>query len=410
MPETTGGAGTDRMNLLFDYIVVGKGLIGSAAARVLSGMAPRVAVVGPDEPEDQSRHDGVFASHYDQGRLTRLIARNPIYSKVSERAINNYPYLEEASGIRFHFPVGALTAITPDVPDGHVKSPIETARRLHREHTLYEMGDRSWRTKFPYIDFPDNYSVLFEPAPAGYVNPRDLLRAQLTIGEANGLTTIRETTVATRRSGDVIELRTAEGGAYRTKNLLVATGAFANAYDVLPRKLAVEPETEIVLLAEVSEADARERENVPTVMYLIDDPEIRDIYMTPPIRYPDGRFYVKLGANTVYDTHPLELEDIGDWFRKGDSDRCKPALERAVRSLWPGLRFLSFETKRCILTRTKSTYPMIDQVDDGLYVAVAGNGGAAKGSDAWGTIAAALVTEGTWPDELPRDLFRAEFA
>ncbi len=34
----------------FDYLVIGKGLIGSAAARHLSARASSVAIIGPDEP------------------------------------------------------------------------------------------------------------------------------------------------------------------------------------------------------------------------------------------------------------------------------------------------------------------------------------------------------------------------
>ena len=32
------------------------------------------------------------------------------------------------------------------------------------------------------------------------------------------------------------------------------------------------------------------------MIYLVDDIDIWDIYMTP-LRYPNGRFYIKLGAN-----------------------------------------------------------------------------------------------------------------
>lgn len=44
--------------------VIGRGLIGSAAARHLSKMGHDVALIGPDEPADFSQHSGVFGSHY----------------------------------------------------------------------------------------------------------------------------------------------------------------------------------------------------------------------------------------------------------------------------------------------------------------------------------------------------------
>ncbi|GMR24679.1 MAG: hypothetical protein BMS9Abin37_3261 [Acidobacteriota bacterium] len=60
----------------FDYAVIGKSLIGSATARYLSQDGERVAVIGPDEPKKHRAHRGAFSSHYDQGRITRLIARD----------------------------------------------------------------------------------------------------------------------------------------------------------------------------------------------------------------------------------------------------------------------------------------------------------------------------------------------
>jgi len=53
--------------------VVGLGLVGSAALRYLSAAGHRCVGIGPPEPVDWSRHDGVFASHYDSGRITRRL-------------------------------------------------------------------------------------------------------------------------------------------------------------------------------------------------------------------------------------------------------------------------------------------------------------------------------------------------
>ena len=44
---------------MFEYIVIGKGLIGSAAARYLSENSSRVALIGPDEPEDPGKDESV---------------------------------------------------------------------------------------------------------------------------------------------------------------------------------------------------------------------------------------------------------------------------------------------------------------------------------------------------------------
>jgi glycine/D-amino acid oxidase-like deaminating enzyme len=394
----------------FDYAVIGKGLIGSAAARYLSESGQRVLVVGPDEPKTPLAHQGVFASHYDQGRITRLIGRDAVYSKLAERAIDQYGALEASTNVRFHFPVGTLIAQTPDVSDGHMRDPLGTARRLRRRFTFFERGDRSWKDSFPFLDFPAPYSVIHEPAPAGYINPRDMIRAQLACAIRQGATIVRETAIRLTPSQHGHTIETDHAGVYTTQKVVIAAGAFSNCHDLIHKKLALQPETESILLGPVYEHDGVRLANAPTLNYLVDDEDIWDIYMTPPIRYPDGHFYIKLGANTKYDAKLHTLEAMGHWFRNGESDRARNAMTRAMRSLWPGLDFLSTETRRCILCRTPNGYPVIDEVDAGIFVAAGGNGGCAKNADALGSLAANLCRGEPWPSDIPRALFEAEYA
>ena len=57
----------------YDTAVVGLGLVGAAALRHLSATGQHCVGVGPTEPLDWSSHRGVFASHYDSGRITRRL-------------------------------------------------------------------------------------------------------------------------------------------------------------------------------------------------------------------------------------------------------------------------------------------------------------------------------------------------
>jgi sarcosine oxidase len=71
----------------FKTIVVGRGMMGAAAARYLALAGDEVAVIGPDEPRDWPRHDGVFASHYDEARITRTIDSDPVWALMANRSI-----------------------------------------------------------------------------------------------------------------------------------------------------------------------------------------------------------------------------------------------------------------------------------------------------------------------------------
>ena len=59
-----------------DVAVVGRGLLGSAAARHLADLGADVAVIGPGEPAELASHNGVFANgsllSSEYGRQTKV--------------------------------------------------------------------------------------------------------------------------------------------------------------------------------------------------------------------------------------------------------------------------------------------------------------------------------------------------
>eukprot|EP01032_Pedospumella_encystans_P002965 gene2965-3489_t len=92
----------------FKSIVVGRGMMGAAAARYLALQGEGVAVIGPDEPKDWANHQGVFASHYDEARITRTIDSNPIWARLANRSIARYGQIAHESGVDFYDEVGCL--------------------------------------------------------------------------------------------------------------------------------------------------------------------------------------------------------------------------------------------------------------------------------------------------------------
>ena len=65
----------------FDFAVVGGGLFGSAATRHLATQGKNVVLFAPEEPTDVTSHDGVFASHYDEARITRILDVDELWSR-----------------------------------------------------------------------------------------------------------------------------------------------------------------------------------------------------------------------------------------------------------------------------------------------------------------------------------------
>jgi sarcosine oxidase len=401
----------DEAMTLYDYIVIGKGLFGGAAARYLGKVSNKTAVIGPDEPADPDTRDtvpgGVFASHYDQGRITRLIARHVIWSRIARYAIDGYRSLERDSGIDFYSPVGLLYVDSASrTADVDTENPLLTTQSEQIQHTFFEAGNIRWRDRYPHLRFPETHWILDEPAPAGYINPRAMLQAQLAIAAQQGTRIFAETVKAIQEEDRHVAVSTIDGNVYKAKKVLIAAGSFTNFHDLIPQKIPLKLKTETIILAQVSQEDAEKLKEMPVLIYLIEDDELEDIYMTPPIRYPDGHFYIKMGCNTPTDQWPQTLSEVQHWFRAGKSDAHKEAMVRALQEMLPDVNFISFKTKRCIVCYTPSGYPIIDAMSDRIYLAAGGNGSGAKGSDTLGRLAAGYMHDGRWLPDIPRGPFQ----
>lgn len=393
----------------YKYIVVGTGMIGSAAMRHLSLLSDSVCGIGSEEPADPQNHHGVFSSHYDEGRLARKFGKNLLWVPLAVHSIDRYAEIEQQAGLVFHGAVGALMALKSNGGNRYVLDDLEEAKDKHNVNAdFYESGDSSWQPQFPYLNFPDGYRIVFEHAPAGYINPRQLRKAQIICAIQNGASSLGGEVVGISSTADHVELLVDDGRRFTADKVLVAAGAFINKPNIMPFHIPIKAQTEVIVLGELSAAEAERLKTMPTVIYQIDDPEISDIYMAPPLLYPDGKWKVKMGANTVSDEYPADTATIGEWFRTGDSDRHKDALVRALKSQLPDVQFESFEVKRCMLTLTPSGNPIIDQVDQHgrLFVATGGNGAAAKSSDEIGRLAAEFVFDGRWQSELDQKMFQ----
>ena len=415
----------------YQFIVIGNGLIGSAAGRYLSEWSHSVALIGPGEPADHATHTGVFSSHYDQGRLCRPRSVDPVWNVTSKEASSNYAKIEAASGIPFHVPVGRIHAkrYSPE-ERAELIGWLETVHEeLGTDYKFFAAGDRSWKTLFPYLDYPDDYDLLYEPAPAGVVNPRQMRQAENEIARQNGADLIPEMVTQVTRSAAQVTVVTESGRTLTADKVLVACGAFTNFNNLLPRPIPLRMKTETMVWGTVSAETAERLKEMPGTGYDIDDPAIDDIYMAPPLLYPDGTYKIKMGCNTAHELWPETLEELQAWFRSGQSDLDKEPMERALRGQLPDVDFVDITTKRCIVTYTPSGYPTIDCVDrptggpgdtdssgqdpqnlnEGrIYVAAGGNGTGAQGADTLGHVAAGLMFDGRWHPDLPRALFRAD--
>lgn len=166
------------------YAVIGAGMIGSAAARHLAQAGHEVVLIGPGEPDHKSTHDGVFASHYDAGRITRGLASAPFWAQASLASIERYRQIEADSGIGFYNEVGCLMAGPKDA--ANLRDVAQVARQL--DITAETLSPADMQDRFPYFSFAPNDIGYFEASRAGTINPRNLVAAQIKLAQTHGAT------------------------------------------------------------------------------------------------------------------------------------------------------------------------------------------------------------------------------
>ncbi len=393
---------------IYDVAVIGKGLIGSAAIRHLAGNFPqlKICVIGPDEPENRRTHDGVFASHYDQGRITRVLDPSPLWGQLARESIAQYPIIEAASGIQFHHRVGCLRAT--DIPE-HIEQVDDCALRFRPPHRRLDAS--SCREAYPYLSFSDAFVAWYEGGAAGYINPRSLIAAQLKIAEDKGATVFRDIVRRIHRVGDCHEIHSREGKARRARKILLTAGGYSNT--LLDKKLRLRTKSHTILLAEVPPAEVNRLKTMPSIISSFDHPLVDSLYVLPPVPYPDGKTYIKLGGSgwneVLLDATDNDLELL-DWFHSDGGQDIADSLKTALHKMIPGLIALSYHSVPCLITNSAHGNPYVDVLQDGsLYAATAGNGMGAKSSDEIGRIGAMLCATDNWHSELDKDEFRAVY-
>jgi glycine/D-amino acid oxidase-like deaminating enzyme len=376
----------------FRFIVVGRGMMGAAAARHLARQTDGIAVIGPDEPEDRKHHQGVFASHYDEGRITRTIDPDANWALLANRSIARYGEIEEESGIRFYAEVGCLV-VGPERggTDGYIEDVVRAAGRLNIGPDI--LGDDDLRSRFPFFAVPSGSEGVHERHGAGHISPRRLVKAQSLLAENAGARVIKDTVISIRDEGGLAAVTTSEGNTYRAEKVLLAAGGFSIAENLLPKPVDMKVCARTVAFFELDEADARSLAAMPSLIAKARD-DVDSIYLLPPIRYPDGRYYLKIGGDP--DDLGLDREsELRAWFRTDGRETVREHLTKMIERLVPGLLPISTSSSSCITSYPPTDYPMISYTaSPRIAVLTGGCGMAAKSSDEIGRLGAELILEG----------------
>jgi sarcosine oxidase len=237
--------------------------------------------------------------------------------------------------------------------------------------------------RFPYLSFPADHAGLWEPN-AGWLDPRRMIHAQTTIAESLGAMVIPEVVRDLAESAAGVEVVT-EARRIRADHAVLATGAIVR--DLAGRALPVETYARTVLLLEVGEAEAARLAGMPTLV--LEARDGREPYLLPPIRYPDGGLWIKIGGDPV--DLPVEGAAMTEWFRGTGSPSVAAHLRAVLDALLPGLKVVRTRTEACVVTFTPGDRPLVDRLSPHVTIATAGCARGAKASDEIGRLAAEAV-------------------
>lgn len=405
----------------YEIVVVGAGMFGSAAAKYLSRAGADVLVIGPAEPGADAPMDQYsFGAYFDQARITRRLGWDPVWQTTDASSLERFRDIEVESGSSFFHECGSLILMAKSIgrrTENMLRQGGEDAILVER------LSADALGATLPMLNLPTlagGVEGLFERKQAGYLNPRQLVKAQLGLTRSAGGQLMRGAVVAVRKEqpSGRWRLSVKRGGQHveiGAERVLIAAGAMTNQNGVLPagRTLAVHVFSEPNMLFQVDPEQLALFQELPPVVTI--DPDDAgnsnmSTYLLPPIRYPDGNFYVRIGPGMQPIVEELtSTAEMLSWC-VGQRITVEQAdfLTSMARLLLPGLRPTGVREACCLIDKTPSGHPYIGHLDedDTFTVAVGGNGHGARGSDEIGRIASSLVLGQPWEWEVAQEVFR----
>ena len=360
----------------------------------------------------------VFGCHYDEGRITRVVSGVRTDQQLAYRSTLKYRTLEKESGISIFSEVGYGTVgavAEDDRATAAYATELDMSDEFCRSNGIrYEVLDEeSTREKWRYFVPPNNSTGRFVKKLSGHLSIRNLVTAAKQVARRNGVCYVDGVVTSARKCGDIFEINLATGVIIKSNKLVVACGSFTNFFDFpLHNPIDLQLTGHSVMKFELNEGDRELMKDFPSMNYRY-DPTNCDVYLyiLPPITYPNGKHYIKLGHTVNYPSEGLEtqlhdIEGVKEWYCMEDHLPAREHFTKYFRQMFPGIEPVSTELNHCVMALTRTGKQYIGFDSEGLLVATGGNGASAKMGLEIGFICAQSIVEGSWDYDLDEKEFR----
>ena len=204
----------------YEYIIVGCGGIGAAAAYWLSREAGKEVLA---LEQFTLGHDK--GGSEDHSRIIRLSYHAPEYTTLTPHTYEAWDEVEQESGERLVFKSGGLDLEPVQDEPQYVNlyaGAMRAAGIEHEELSAWEVVER-----FPQFRLDDSVRGVYQ-ADAGLVDAARANATHVSLARKRGATILENTPVRdVRVVGDGVEVVT-DGGAFSGRRLVVAAGAWTN--------------------------------------------------------------------------------------------------------------------------------------------------------------------------------------
>jgi sarcosine oxidase len=385
----------------YRQLVIGRGIMGAAATMHLAAQSDSVAVLGPTEAMATADHAVPKSSHHDQGRNAHSLDEDPVWSELGATSVNRYRELEKSTGINFFEQIG-YTRIHHD--RAVVERSVDHAEQFTGNRPEVISGSDA-NERFPFFHFEPTETIGYQSQDAGRINPRDYVAAMSASASSQGAKVIDDHAVEMTVKDDGVEVRTAGGNTIKAERVLVATGAYATFDRLLPILVPLHVRGRTIVMVPVDDAMLSELDGMPSVGCHPGGDRVRT-YWHPPVKYPDGRTYLKIGGGPEGPQRIATLDELNAWLHSEGDPVMADAYRAELHRMMPGLDLSDTITAACVTSETHSLRPYAEATHDGkIVVLTGGNGHGAKAADALGEIGASLMLGKPWPGKTNQSQF-----